>query len=55
MSLEWLADNLSGHLSKLVVDETGLKDFYEFDVEFEFDRAEAADVNVPEREASNHI
>ena len=55
MSLEWLADNLSGHLSKLVVDGTGLKGVYEFDVDFEFDRADAADVRVPVREASNHI
>jgi uncharacterized protein (TIGR03435 family) len=55
MSLEWLADDLSGHLSKLVVDGTGLKGVYEFDVDFEFDRADAADVRVPEREAANHI
>ena len=55
MSLEWLADNLSGHLSKLVVDETGLKGLYEFEVDFEFDRADAADVRVPVREAGNHI
>jgi len=55
MSLEWLTANLSGHLSKLVVDETGLKGVYEFEVEFEFDSAEAADPRVPVREASNHI
>jgi uncharacterized protein (TIGR03435 family) len=55
MSLEWLAYNLSGHLSKLVVDGTALKGVYEFEVDFEFDRAEAADVNVPVREAGNHI
>jgi uncharacterized protein (TIGR03435 family) len=55
MSMEWLADNLSGHLSKLVVDDTGLKGVYEFEVDFEFDKAEAMDVRVPEREVSNHI
>jgi uncharacterized protein (TIGR03435 family) len=55
MSLEWLADDLSGHLSKLVVDETGLSGLYAFEVEFEFDSADAADVRVPVREASNHI
>ena len=55
MSLKWLADNLSGHLSRLVVDDTDLKGLYEFEVEFEFDTAEARDVNVPVREASNHI
>jgi uncharacterized protein (TIGR03435 family) len=55
MSLEWLADDLSGHLSKLVVDGTGLKGVYEFEVDFEFDSADAADVRVPVRDASNHI
>jgi uncharacterized protein (TIGR03435 family) len=55
MSLEWLANSLSGHLSSLVVDDTGLKGVFEFDVDVEFDRAEAADGNVPVREASNHI
>jgi uncharacterized protein (TIGR03435 family) len=38
-----------------VVDETGLTGLYEFEVEFEIDRAEAMDVRVPIREASNHI
>jgi uncharacterized protein (TIGR03435 family) len=55
MSLEWLADNLSGHLSKLVVDGTGLKGLFEFEVEFEFDPAEMMDKSVPVREVSNHI
>ena len=55
MSLEWLADSLSGHLSRLVVDGTGLKGVYEFEVDFEFDSADVADVRVPVREASNHI
>jgi uncharacterized protein (TIGR03435 family) len=55
MSLEWLANNLSGHFSTLVVDGTGLKGLFEFEVDFEFDPAEAADVRVPVREASNHI
>jgi uncharacterized protein (TIGR03435 family) len=49
MSLEWLAAYLSGHLGKLVVDGTGLKGVYEFEVDFEFDTADAADVTVPER------
>jgi uncharacterized protein (TIGR03435 family) len=55
MSLEWLANHLSGRLSKLVVDETGLKGVFQFEVDFEFDRAEAVDVRIPEREVSNHI
>ena len=55
MSLEWLADNLLGNLSKLVVDGTGLKGVYEFEVDFEFDRADAMDRSVPVREAGNHI
>jgi uncharacterized protein (TIGR03435 family) len=55
MSLEWLANDLSGHLSKLVVDGTGLKGLYEFEVDFEFDRADVLDASVPAREASNHI
>jgi uncharacterized protein (TIGR03435 family) len=55
MSLDWLADYLPGHLQKSVVDGTGLKGVYEFEVDFEFDRADAADVTVPLREASNHI
>ncbi len=54
MSLEWLADSLSGHLSKLVVDGTGLKGVYEFEVDFEFDRDYVADRSVPFREARNH-
>jgi len=53
MSLEWLANNLSGHRSTLVVDGTGLKGLYEFEVDFEFDRAEAMDKNVPEHEAAD--
>ena len=55
MSLEWLANDLSGHLSRLVVDGTGLKGLFEFDVDFEFDRDDVRDVRVPVREASNHI
>jgi len=55
MSLGWLADNLSGRLSKLVVDETGLKGVYEFEVDFEFDRTEVMDTRVPVGEASRHI
>jgi uncharacterized protein (TIGR03435 family) len=55
MSLEWLANNLSGHFSRLVVDGTGLKGLFEFEVDFELDAAEARDVRVPVREASNHI
>ncbi len=55
MSLDWLANDLSGHRSTLVVDGTGLKGLCEFDVDFEFDRADAMDSNVPVREASNHI
>jgi len=55
MSLEWLVDDLSGHLSRLVVDDTGLKGLFEFEVDFEFDRADVLDVSVPVREASNHI
>jgi uncharacterized protein (TIGR03435 family) len=55
MSLQWLADDLSAHLSKQVVDGTGLKGVYEFEVEFEFDKADAVDVRVPVREAANHI
>jgi len=55
MSLGWLADNLSGRLSKLVVDETGLKGVYEFEVDFEFDRTEVMDTRVPVGEASSHI
>jgi len=55
ISLEWLADSLSGKLSKLVVDGTGLKGLFEFDVDFEFDTAYVADKSVPFREARNHI
>jgi len=55
MSLEWLANDLSGHRSTLVVDGTGLKGLYEFEVDFEFDRTEVMDKSVPVREASNHI
>jgi uncharacterized protein (TIGR03435 family) len=55
MPLEWLADDLSSHLSTLVVDGTGLKGLYEFEVDFEFDAADAADKRLPVREASNHI
>jgi uncharacterized protein (TIGR03435 family) len=55
MSLEGLADDLPGHLSTLVVDGTGLKGLFEFDVDFEFDRDYVADRNVPFREARNHI
>jgi uncharacterized protein (TIGR03435 family) len=55
MSLEWLADNLSGRFSRLVVDGTGLTGLFEFEVDFEFDAAEARDASVPEREVSNHI
>lgn len=55
LSLGWLADNLSARLSKLVLDETGLKGLYEFDVEFEFDRTEVMDTRVPVGEASSHI
>jgi len=55
MSLEWLVDDLSAHLSKFVVDGTGLKGVYEFEVDFEFDRTDVMDRNVPVRVASNHI
>jgi uncharacterized protein (TIGR03435 family) len=55
MSLEWLTDDLSGHLSRLVVDGTGLKGLFEFEVDFEFDTEEVRDTRVPVREASNHI
>lgn len=55
MSLQWLADDLSAHLSKLVVDDTGLKGVFEFEVDFEFDSEDVRDVRVPVREASNHI
>ena len=55
MSLAWLTDNLSGHLSKLVVDATGLKGVYAFEVDFEFDRSEAMDPSVPVHDASNRI
>ncbi len=55
MSLQWLADDLSAHLSKLVVDDTGLKGAFEFEVDFEFDSEDVRDVRVPVREASNHI
>jgi len=55
VSLGWLADYLSGHLSKLVVDGTELRGFYEFEVDFEFDWSEAADERVPVHEASNRI
>lgn len=55
MSLEWLANDLSGHLSKLVVDGTGLKGLFEFEVDFEIDLSDAVDVRVPVREASNHV
>ena len=43
MSLEWLANNLSGSMAKLVVDDTGLKGVYEFEIEFEFDSADVRD------------
>lgn len=55
MSLEWLANDLSGHLSSLVVDGTGLKGFFAFDVDFEFDRDDVRDLRVPAREAANHM
>jgi uncharacterized protein (TIGR03435 family) len=55
MSMEWLVDNLSGSFSRLVVDGTGLEGLFQFDVDFEFDSAEAADARLPEREAANHI
>ena len=55
MSLEWLADDLSVHLSRLVVDGTGLKGLFEFEVDFEFDNADTLDVRVPVRDAANHI
>ncbi|MEO8598158.1 MAG: TIGR03435 family protein [Candidatus Solibacter sp.] len=55
MSLEWLADNLSDHRSTLVMNGTGLKGVYEFEVNFEFDRTDAADTGVPVRDASNHM
>ena len=55
MSLEWLANDLSGHRSTLVVDGTGLKGLFEFEVDFEFDRTDVMDRNVPVREASSHI
>jgi uncharacterized protein (TIGR03435 family) len=55
ISLEWLTENLSSHFSELIVDSTGLKGLYEFDVDFEYDRADAADESVPEREAANRI
>jgi len=55
MSLEWLADDLSVHLSRLVVDGTGLKGLFEFEVDFEFDSADTLDVRVPVRDAANHI
>ena len=55
MSIEWLADNLSGNLSTLVVDRTGLKGVYEFEVDFEFDATEVMDTRVPVSEASRHI
>jgi uncharacterized protein (TIGR03435 family) len=52
MSLEWLA-GVSAHLSRLVVDGTGLKGLFEFEVEFEFDATDV--VNVPFPEACNYI
>jgi uncharacterized protein (TIGR03435 family) len=55
MSLEWLTDDLSSRLSTLVVDGTGLKGLFEFEVEFEVDRAYVADRSVPFREARNYI
>jgi len=55
MSLEWLADDLSGHLSRLVVNGTDLQGLFEFEVEFEFDPAEMTDTRVPVREVSKHI
>jgi uncharacterized protein (TIGR03435 family) len=55
MSLEWLADDLSAHLSTLVVNGTGLKGLFGFEVDFEFDLADAQDVRIPVREATNHL
>jgi uncharacterized protein (TIGR03435 family) len=55
MSLEWLADDLSAHLSRLVVDGTGLKGLYEFEVDFALDISDVMDARVPVREAGNHI
>ena len=55
MSLEWLTDDLSRVLSKLVVDGTDLKGFFEFKVDFEVDRAYVADKSVPFSEARNHV
>ena len=55
MSLGWLADNMSGHLSELVLDQTGLKGVYAFEVDFETDRSEAIDPRVPVHEAANRI
>jgi uncharacterized protein (TIGR03435 family) len=55
MSLEWLANDLSGHLGTLVLDGTGLNGLFEFEVDFEFDAAYVADRNVSFREARNHI
>jgi uncharacterized protein (TIGR03435 family) len=50
MSLEWFAEDLSGHLARLVVDGTGLKGLYEFDVDFEIDTADVLDSRAPVRE-----
>ncbi|MEO8596784.1 MAG: TIGR03435 family protein [Candidatus Solibacter sp.] len=55
ISLAWLADYLSSHLSKLVVDGTELKGFYEFDVDVAFDLSEAMDERVPAHDATNLI
>jgi uncharacterized protein (TIGR03435 family) len=55
MSIEWLAYNLSAHLSRLVVNGTGLSGNFEFEVDFAFDLSDAKDVSVPVRQASNHI
>ena len=55
ISLEWLADSLSGSQSKLVVDGTGLEGIYEFDLDVEIDGDEAMDPKVPASDASRHV
>ncbi len=55
ISLQWLTNDLSAHRSTLVVDGTGLKGLYEFDVDFEVDMAEMRDKSVPVRDAANHL
>ena len=53
MSLERLADAFSR--TTLVVDGTGLKGLYEFEVDFEIDRTEITDKNVAESDAASHV